>query len=162
MRRGPGLLVFGGVVALAGVLLGSLTLAAKGASSQSAPADVLEAVSGRQLEATHAISLVAAGPADRAAVGEEQLGPLVEAAGFRAALLERPKLVRLKGGAVPGARGSEGLMWALVVDQDPGLTGTVDRPFRPSPGATGTYLVVFMNAETGEFVMALGGETFGN
>ena len=138
-------------------------LAPEGATSQGAPANVLETISASHLEAGHAIVLTPSSPSERAAVmvKADALGTRLEAEGFGAALLESPKLVRLKGGAVPGAKGSGGLMWAVVVDQSPGLSGTVDRPFTPSKGATGTYLIVFLSAETGDFVMAFGGETFG-
>lgn len=161
MKGNTRLFLLVGALVVVGLVVAAVNLTPDGASSQAAPADVLETVSGSRLEATHAIVLVAASPTDKATVQADSLATRLDVEGFATTLLESPKLVRLKGGAVPGAKGSEGLMWALAVDQPPGLTGTVNRPYKPSPGSTGTYLVVFLSAETGDFVMALGGEKFG-
>ena len=155
---GRGLLfVVAAVVATVCIVAGGFLVRS---ATQSAPPDVLETVSTRQIEVGHAIVLVPPRPGDKATVGEDQLGARLEAAGFRSSLLESPKLVRLKGGTVPGAIGSGGLMWVFVLDQSPEAGGAIVHPLTPSPGATGTYLVVFLTADTGEYVMALGGETF--
>ncbi len=125
------------VVAVAAIAAGSFLVRPKSAATQSAPPDVLEIVSGRQFEATHAIVLIPAGPGEKAAVKEDQLAARLEAEGFRSRLRETPKLVRFKGGAVPGGKGSGGLMWALVVDQPAGLSGTMGHPVQTVAGGDG-------------------------
>jgi len=141
-------------------IAGGLLLWARTPTPRNARADVLETVSSAEFGVVQAIVLVPPRPGDQATVPADQLADRLEAAGFRSNLLESPKLVRFKGGAVPGAVGSGGLMWALVLDQRPEAGGPIVHPLTPSPGATGTYFIVFLSADTGDYIMALGGEKF--
>ncbi len=137
MKRNTRLFLLVGALGVVGLVVAAVNLTPDGASSQAAPADVLETVSGIRLEAAHAIVLVAASPTDKANVQAGSLATRLDAEGFTTTLLETPKLVRLKGGAVPGRKAVKDSCgrWLLISRRDSRGRSTARTSRRQAPQA---------------------------
>jgi hypothetical protein len=118
-------------------------------SSQSTSTQVFDSISVLDLE-EEGITFVDLGANKNAAIGSD--AGLRKLGGDRGRKLkEDPELVRLRE-PVPGAPSSEGLLWAYVLDEPAPSTERGAKPGDPP-----TYFVMFYSAETGDFVLAVGG-----
>ena len=129
-------------------------------ASQEYPVQLLQSVSNTVFE-DYGHGLLPATAADRASVrppSSDEVKAALGRGGATPRLKEPPVLVRFRE-PVPGAKGTEGLMLAVVLDETPVFGGSGLRGgHTPAAAVVGTYWILFLDPVTLDVVYGISGE----